>query len=238
MRKMKHINFKHNKPHHTYPGPSASSLEDFTTCPQLFKNHVDYISHTDSSVKAPLPRLQSNWPLQLSYRADVDISQAGSSQHDSILTTLCHTEHSTTLTCKCLHSVLWSIHQMFPCTSDNIDGRNQDPKCFTVMAYYARKLPVTASTAKRVPKRKTKEVSKWAHVPNLYWKYSNKACQWKWGQHHHTDGELKACSGDERPDGAPWPSLFRSQPRCDPQFSTATWDQVLLQEFVIPGNSW
>lgn len=102
LRKAKHIHFKHHRPHHTYSGPSTSSQDDSTTSPRLFRNHAEFTSHINSSVMAPLFRLQTNGLLQLSYRANVDSSsKAGPSQHDSAHTnTLCHTEHSTTLTCR------------------------------------------------------------------------------------------------------------------------------------------
>ncbi|CAM4321381.1 unnamed protein product [Leuciscus chuanchicus] len=80
MRKVKNINFNHHRPYHIYPG--TSTMQESTMPPQLFKNHREFIVHSNSSVMAPLFQLQTNGLIQLSYKADVDSNKAGHSKHD------------------------------------------------------------------------------------------------------------------------------------------------------------
>ncbi len=99
LRKAKHINFKRHRTGHTYPGPS-SLPPDLTTSTQHFKNHAEFVSHSNSSVIAPLFQLQTEGFLQLSFRADVDSDKTSSSEYDIDRS---HTDHSLTQSCrKCL----------------------------------------------------------------------------------------------------------------------------------------
>lgn len=161
LRKAKHINFKHHRPHHTYPGPSMSSQDDFTTSPRLFRNHAEFTSHINSSVMAPLFRLETNGLLQLSYRADVDSSnKAGPSQHDSAHTnTLCHTEHSTTLNCRKCTMFYEAYVKLSPVQAATLMEETKIQSA-SQLWHDARKLRLTASTAKRVPKRNTTDPKK------------------------------------------------------------------------------
>lgn len=160
MRKAKDINFNHHRPYHIYPGPSESSVHESTTAPKIFKNHREFITHSNSSVMAPLFQLQTNGLLQLSYRADVDSSKAGSSKHDPALSnTLCHTEHSTTLTCLKCTQFYESYIKVSPAQAATLMEETRMQSA-SQLWHDARKLRLTASTAKRVPKRSTTDPQK------------------------------------------------------------------------------
>lgn len=159
LKKVKHINFNHHRPSHIYPGPSLRSMQELTS-PQLFKNHGEFIDHSNSSVMAPLFKLQTNGLLQLSYRADVDTSQAGLRKHDPAHNnTLCHTEHSTTLTCPKCTKFYEDCIKVSHVQADTLmeETRMQSS---SQLWHDARKLRITASTAKKVPKRSTTDPRK------------------------------------------------------------------------------
>lgn len=160
MRKVKDINFSHHRPYHVYPGPSESSVQESATSPQVFKNHREFITHSNSSVMAPLFQLQTNGLLQLSYRADVDSSKAGPSNHDPAHSnTLCHTEHSTKLTClKCIKFYEAYI-KVSPAQAATLMEETRMQSA-SQLWHDSRKLRLTASTAKRVPKRSTTDPKK------------------------------------------------------------------------------
>lgn len=158
MRKVKNINFNHHRSYHIYPG--TSTMQESTMPPQLFKNHREFIAHSNSSVMAPLFQLQTNGLIQLSYRADVDSNKAGHSKHDPTHSnTLCHTEHSTTLTCpKCTHFYEAYI-KVSPTQAATLMEETRMQSA-SQSWHDARKLRLTASTAKRVPKRSTTDPQK------------------------------------------------------------------------------
>ncbi len=150
LRKAKHINFKRHRPGHTYPGPS-SLPPDLTTSPQHFKNHAEFVSHSNSSVMAPLFQLQTEGLLQLSFRADVDSDKTSSSEHD---TDISHTDHSLTQSCrKCL--LFYESYIKLPPTQATTLMEETTVQSASQLWHDARKLRITASTAKRVPKRPT-----------------------------------------------------------------------------------
>jgi len=153
--KVKDINFNHHRPYHVYPGPSESSAQESTISPKLFKNHREFITHCNSSVMAPLFQLQTNGLLQLSYRADVDSSKAGPSKHDPANSNpLCHTEHSTKLTCPKCTEFYEAYIKVSPAQAAVLMEETRMQSA-SQLWHDARKLRLTASTAKRVPKRST-----------------------------------------------------------------------------------
>lgn len=157
----KDIHFNHRRPYHIYPGPSGSSVQESTSSPQIFKNHREFITHSNSSVMAPLFQLKTNGLLQLSYRADVDSSKAGPSKHDPAHSnTLCHTEHSTTLTCLKCTKFYEAYIKVSPAQAATLMEETRMQSA-SQLWHDARKLCLTASTAKRVPKRSTTDPQKY-----------------------------------------------------------------------------
>ncbi|CAM4568373.1 unnamed protein product [Leuciscus chuanchicus] len=109
---------------------------------------------------APLFQLQTNGLLQLSYRADVDSSKAGPSKHDPAHSnTLCHTEHSTTLTCLKCTQFYEAYIKVSPAQAATLMEETRMQSA-SQLWHDAGKLRLTASTAKRVPKRSTTDPQK------------------------------------------------------------------------------
>lgn len=172
MRKVKDIHFNHHRPYHIYPGPSGSSVQESTTSPQLSKYHREFITHSNSSVMAPLFQLKTNGLLQLRYRADVDSSKAGHSKHDPAhRNTLCHTEHSTTLTCLKCTKFYEAYIKVSPAQAATLMEETRMQSA-SQLWHDARKLRLTASTAKLVPKQSTTDPQKYLNE-HLHRQYSN-----------------------------------------------------------------
>ena len=155
--KAKHINFRRHRRQDTYPHPSRPEQNNSTPSRRLFSNHEDFKTHINSSIMAPLYQLQNHGIIQLAYRADVEPS-TGPNQ-DSELQIENHTDHSTHLTCrKC--SV---FYQSYIALSPNqISTLEMDTKTQSRSQVWhdARRLRLTASTVKRVPKRHTTDPQK------------------------------------------------------------------------------
>lgn len=97
---------------------------------------------------APLYQLKTNGPIQKCYRLELDTCQ---SQCDLQMP---HTEHSTILTCrKCLNFYETYI-QLSPAQLEKLNHETQT-QSLSQLWHDARKLRLTASTSKRVPKRST-----------------------------------------------------------------------------------
>ncbi len=152
---MKHINFKHHKADHIHEGSSAStsdptSVTSAECAPKLFKDHKEFKNFISSSVMAPLYQLQTNGPLQQCYRLVID-NESSQSQCDLQMP---HTEHSTMLTCRKCLSFYETYVQLSPAQVEKLSEETQVQSA-SQLWHDARKLRLTASTAKRVPKRST-----------------------------------------------------------------------------------
>lgn len=156
LKRVKHINFKCHKADHIHEGSSASASTSDPTgatsaecAPKLFKDHREFKTYIRSSVMAPLYQLQTNGPLQQCYRLVVD--ESSQSQNDLQIP---HTEHSTMLTCRKCLSFYESNVQLSPAQVEKLSEETQIQSA-SQLWHDARKLRLTASTAKRVPKRST-----------------------------------------------------------------------------------
>ena len=150
---MKHINFKHHKADHIHKGsksdaPSVSSAEG---APKLFKDHNEFKQYVSSSIMAPLFQLKTGGLLHQCYKLDIK-NESSQSQCDLQMP---HTEHSTTtLTCtKCL-TFYETYVKLNPAQIRKLTEETQIQSA-SQLWHDARKLRLTASTAKRVPRRST-----------------------------------------------------------------------------------
>ena len=162
LKKLKHISFKHHKRQHLYAGPSTIQQNSPPKPPpQLFKDHAEFMHHANSSAMAPLFHLKTDGLLQLSYRADVNSQvHASPSLQDSDLSTLCHTEHSSTsLTCRKCMTFYDTYIKLSPSQAATLMEETKTQSA-SQLWHDARKLRLTASTAKRVPKRPTTDPKK------------------------------------------------------------------------------
>lgn len=151
-KKGKHINFKRHKPDHIHPGSSAPdplSVSSTEAPPKLFKDHSEFKTYVSSSVMAPLFNLQTDGLLQLCYRLDVENNESSQSQCDLQIP---HTEHGPALTCKKCLTFYETYIQLSPAQVEKLTEETQSA---SQLWHDARKLRLTASTAKRAPKRST-----------------------------------------------------------------------------------
>lgn len=153
-KKVKHINFKRHKPDHIHPGSSAQDPICVSTTegsPKHFKDHSEFKTYVSSSVMAPLFQLQTDGLLQRCYRLDVENNESSRSQCDL---QIAHTEHGTTLTCKKCLTFYEKYVQLSSAQVEKLTEETQVQSA-SQLWYDARKLRLTASTAKKVPKRST-----------------------------------------------------------------------------------
>lgn len=156
LKKAKNIHFKHYKPHHTVPDPvplssSSSSSSEPTLSPHIFKNHADFTSQVDASIMAPLFQLPTSGLLQLCYRATTgDPNQAVESVQP--FSHIDHTTHGTELSCKKCQMFYETYIDLNPTQTQLLTCETQT-QSHSQMWHDARMLRLTASTAKKVPKR-------------------------------------------------------------------------------------
>ncbi|XP_047246219.1 uncharacterized protein LOC124883253 [Girardinichthys multiradiatus] len=100
---------------------------------------------------APLFQLQTNSLLSRCYGVNIENHESSQSQCDLQMP---HTEHSTTLTCKKCLSFFEKYVKLNPAQVEKLTQDTQVQSA-SQLWHNARKLRLTASTAKRVPKRST-----------------------------------------------------------------------------------
>ena len=98
---------------------------------------------------APLFQLQTDGLLQRCYRLDIENNESTQSQCDLQIP---HTEHGTTLTCKKCLTFYETYVQLSPAQAEKLTEETQVQSA-SQLWHDTRKLRLTASTAKRVPKR-------------------------------------------------------------------------------------
>lgn len=152
-RKIKQISFSHHKPNLIYASPIIPAPYQIIA-PQLFCSHDEFKQSVDSSVMAPLFQLQTNGLLQLCYRTSGDCSKAGIDQSNTGLPLelqMPHSEHGTELNCqKC--KVFYETYVKISPDKVNMLAQETVMQSASQVWHDARKLRVTASTAKKIPK--------------------------------------------------------------------------------------
>lgn len=156
--KARHINFRRHRAQDAYPRPSGQEQDSSRPSPQLFRNHEDFKIYINSSIMAPLYHLQTDGLVQLAYRADIENSTGSGSNQESEIA-LTHTDHSTRLTCRKCSAFYQSYIALSPSQISALEIETKTQSSSQVW-HDARRLRLTASTAKRVPKRHTTDPQK------------------------------------------------------------------------------